>query len=74
MVLVIHYTHTGVRFIKCIVDGDLRAFFIFGKAEKAVPTINEDHVILQILLLDFRLLEDDYVCTEGIEHRLYMKY
>lgn len=45
-------------------------FFMLGETEKDVPTRYENHVILKVLLLDFGLLHNHYICLKSVEHGL----
>ena len=40
------------------------------KTEEDIPSRHQDHVVFQILALDFGLLHDDDICAQDVEHCL----
>lgn len=45
-------------------------FLMLGQAEEDIPSRDEDHVIVKILLLYLGLLHNNNVCFKDIEHSL----
>lgn len=45
-------------------------FLMLGQAEEDIPSGDENHVIVKVLLLYLGLLHDNNVCFKDIEHSL----
>lgn len=46
----------------------LGTFLVLGQAEEAVPTRDQNHVVIQVLPLDLQLLHNHHVSLEDVEH------
>lgn len=45
-------------------------FLVLGEAEEDVPARHQDHVVCEVLALDFCFLHDDNVCFQCVKHGL----